>query len=65
MHNQAVEHNVAVFSVLSFALRRRLKLKHTWQLTACLLQIINSSLPTSSTISITTVGTERLRASGR
>ena len=31
---------------------RRLKLKHTWQLTACLLQIINGSLPTGSTISI-------------
>ena len=31
------------------------KLKHTWQLTACLLQIINSSLPTGRTISITTV----------
>ena len=34
---------------------RRLKSKHTWQLTACLLQIINGSLPTGSTISITTV----------
>ena len=34
---------------------RRLKLKHTWQLTACLLQIINGSLPTGSIISITTV----------
>jgi len=34
---------------------RRMKLKHTWQLTACLLQIINSSLPTGSTISITMV----------
>ena len=34
---------------------RRLKLKCTWQLTACLLQIINGSLPTGSTISITTV----------
>ena len=34
---------------------RRLKLKHTWQLTACLLQIINGSLPTGSRISITTV----------
>ena len=31
------------------------ELKHTWQLTACLLQIINGSLPTGSTISITTV----------
>ena len=28
---------------------RRLKLKHTWQLTACLLQIINGRLPTGST----------------
>ena len=37
---------------------RRLKLKHTWQLTGCLLQIINGSLPTGSTISITTVGAE-------
>ena len=35
---------------------RRLKLKRTWQLTACLLQIINGSLPTGSTISITTSG---------
>ena len=34
---------------------RRLKLKHTWQLTACLLQIINGSLRTGSTILITTV----------
>ena len=34
---------------------RRLKLKHTWQLTACLLQIMNGRLPTGSTISITTV----------
>ena len=34
---------------------RRLNLKHKWQLTACLLQIIDSSLPTGSTISITTV----------
>ena len=34
---------------------RQLKLKHTWQLTACLLQIINGSLPTGSTISITKV----------
>ena len=34
---------------------RRLKLKHTWQLTACLLQIINGSLPMGSTISIMTV----------
>ena len=34
---------------------RRLKLKHKWQLTACLLQIIDGSLPTGSTISITTV----------
>jgi len=34
---------------------RRLKLKHTWQLTACLLQIINGSLLTGSTTSITTV----------
>ena len=34
---------------------RQLKLKHTWQLTACLLQIINGSLPTGSTISIMTV----------
>ena len=33
---------------------RRLHLKRTWQLTACLLQIINGSLPTGSTISITT-----------
>ena len=39
---------------------RRLKLKHTWQLTACLLHIINGSLPTGSTISITTV-VKRLR----
>ena len=31
---------------------RRLKLKHTWQLTACLLQIINGSLRTGSIISI-------------
>ena len=31
------------------------ELKHTWQLTACLLQIINGSLPTGHTISITTV----------
>ena len=38
---------------------RRLKLKHTWQLTACLLQIINGSLPTGSTISITTVARVR------
>ena len=29
---------------------RRLKSKHTWQLTLCLLQIINSRLPTGSTI---------------
>ena len=39
-------------------MQRRLpgvELKHTWQLTACLLQIINGSLPTGSTISITTV----------
>ena len=43
---------------------RRLKLKHTWQLTACLLQIIDGSLPTGSTISITTV-VKRFRASGR
>ena len=43
---------------------RRLKLKHTWQLTACLLQIINGNLPTGSTISITTV-VKRLRTSGR
>ena len=28
---------------------RRFKLKHTWQLTACLLQIINGRLPTGST----------------
>ena len=35
---------------------RRLKLKHTWQLTACLRHIINGSLPTGSTISITTIG---------
>ena len=28
---------------------RRLKLKHTWQLTACLLQIINGRLPTGNT----------------
>ena len=28
---------------------RRLKLKHTWQLTACLLQIIDGRLPTGST----------------
>ena len=28
---------------------RQLKLKRTWQLTACLLQIINSRLPTGST----------------
>ena len=28
---------------------RRLKLKHAWQLTACLLQIINGRLPTGST----------------
>ena len=28
---------------------RQLKLKHTWQLTACLLQIINGRLPTGST----------------
>ena len=28
---------------------RRLKLKHTWQLTGCLLQIINGRLPTGST----------------
>ena len=28
---------------------RQLKLKHTWQLTACLLQIINSRLPTGCT----------------
>ena len=28
---------------------RRLKLKHTWQLTPCLLQIINGRLPTGST----------------
>ena len=34
---------------------RRLKLKHTWKLTACLLQIINGSLLTGSTISITMV----------
>ena len=34
---------------------KRLKSKHAWQLTACLLQIINGSLPTGSTISITTV----------
>ena len=34
---------------------RRLKLKHTWQLTACLLQIINGRLLTGSTISITMV----------
>ena len=27
---------------------RRLKLKYTWQLTACLLQIINGRLPTGS-----------------
>ena len=39
---------------------RRLKLKHTWQLTACLLHIINGSLPTGSTISITMV-VKRLR----
>ena len=40
---------------------RRLKLKRTWQLTACLLQIINGSLPTGSTISIMTV-VKRLHA---
>ena len=34
---------------------RRLKSKHAWQLTAFLLQIINGTLPTGSTISITTV----------
>ena len=36
---------------------RRLKLKCTWQLTACLsgLQIINGRLPTGSTVSITMV----------
>ena len=28
---------------------RRLRLKHTWQLAACLLQIINGRLPTGST----------------
>jgi len=28
---------------------RRLKLKHTWQLTPCLLQIINGRLPTGCT----------------
>jgi len=28
---------------------RRLKLKHTWQLTPCLLQINNGRLPTGST----------------
>ena len=28
---------------------RRLKLMHTWHLTACLLQIINGRLPTGST----------------
>ena len=28
---------------------RQLKLKHTWQLTACLLQIINGRLPTGCT----------------
>ena len=28
---------------------RQLKLKHAWQLTACLLQIINGRLPTGST----------------
>jgi len=28
---------------------RRLKLKHTWHLTPCLLQIINGRLPTGST----------------
>ena len=33
---------------------RRLKLKHTWKLTACLLQI-NGSLPTGSTILFTAV----------
>ena len=45
---------------------RRLKLKHTWQLTACLLQIINSSLPTSSTIfnPVTTVA-KRSRQDGK
>ena len=43
---------------------RRLKLKHKWQLTACLLQIIDGSLPTGSTISITMV-VKWFRASGR
>ena len=38
---------------------RRLKLKHTWQLTACLLHIINGSLPTGSTI--VTMVVKRLR----
>ena len=28
---------------------RQLKLKHTWQLTACLLRIINGRLPTGCT----------------
>ena len=43
---------------------RRLKLKRTWQLTACLLQIINGSSPTGGTNSITKV-VKRLHASGR
>jgi len=42
---------------------RRLMFKHTWQLTACLLQI-DGSLPTGSTVSITMV-VKRLRVSGR
>ena len=34
---------------------RQLKLKHTWQVTACLLLIISGRLPTGSTNSITMV----------
>ena len=44
---------------------RRLKLKHTWQLTACLLQIINGSLRTGSTISITIVFKVVVRQDGK
>ena len=44
---------------------RRLKLKHKWQLTACLLQIIDGSLPTGSTISITTWLSGRARQDGK
>ena len=44
---------------------RRLKLEHKWQLTACLLQIIDGSLPTGSTISITAWLSGRARQDGR